>query len=156
MRRKDREITDISELDKIIKQCKVCRIGFVDNDEVYVVPMNFGYDYVNGKLELYFHSAKEGRKINILKQGNVKVGVEMDCEHKLKEGEIACMYGFSFASIIGNGRADVVCDANEKADMLNKIMLHQTDRDFSIDEKSYEAVLIFKIVIDNYTGKRSR
>lgn len=58
MRRKDREVTQISELMQIIDQCKVCRIGMQDKDELYIVPMNFGYTYEVNQLELFFHSAK--------------------------------------------------------------------------------------------------
>ena len=64
MRRQDREISDFSEIIRIIESCDCCRLGFVDNREAYIVPLNFGYEIKGSDLTLYFHSAKEGRKIN--------------------------------------------------------------------------------------------
>ena len=43
MRRKDREITDRSKLEKIIKKSRICRLAMVDGNVPYVVPLNFGY-----------------------------------------------------------------------------------------------------------------
>lgn len=71
LRRKDREVTETNELIQIIDQCKVCRIGMQDNAGLYIVPMNFGYTYENNQLVLFFHSAKEGRKIQALKENSV-------------------------------------------------------------------------------------
>ena len=43
MRRKDREVLDETKIDEFIRNCDCCRIGFYDkeNDEVYIVPLNF-------------------------------------------------------------------------------------------------------------------
>ena len=69
MRRKDREVTDESRIDGIIRRCSCCRLGFSDGGEVYIVPMNFGFVKRDGKRVFYFHSAKEGRKVELLKNG---------------------------------------------------------------------------------------
>ena len=65
MRRKDREVLDEIKIDEFIRNCDCCRIGFYDkeNNEVYIVPLNFGYSNVDNKRVFYFHGAKEGRKI---------------------------------------------------------------------------------------------
>ena len=44
MRRKDREVTDLSQLEEIIQQCDCIHLGLLDGDYPYVVPMNFGYE----------------------------------------------------------------------------------------------------------------
>jgi len=67
MRRKDREVTNLDEIRDIIEKCKVCHLAMVDNGMPYVIPLNFGYIIADNLLTLFFHSAKEGRKINILK-----------------------------------------------------------------------------------------
>jgi hypothetical protein len=152
MRRKDREVTKISELMEIIAQCKVCRISMQDKDGLYIVPMNFGYTYEDNQLELFFHSAKEGRKISSLKDNN-DVCFEMDCEHRLITADEACQYGYSYKSIIGNGKVIFIDDAKEKKLGLSALMKHQTGKDFSFDEKMINSVCVFKIIVDNYTGK---
>ena len=75
MRRKDREITDEAKIDEIISRCNCCRIGFNDSGEVYIVPLNFGYVKQDGRRTFYFHSAKDGRKIDLVKEG-YEVGFE--------------------------------------------------------------------------------
>lgn len=44
MRRKDREVTRHGDLLGMIARFKVCRLGLWDGREVYVVPLNFGYE----------------------------------------------------------------------------------------------------------------
>ncbi len=71
MRKKEREITDIREIEQVIAGADICRIGFVDGDEPYIVPVSFGYE----DNAIYFHSALEGRKVNLIKK-NSKVCFE--------------------------------------------------------------------------------
>lgn len=55
MRRKDRRVTDEALIDSILKECGVVRIGLYDEDRIYVVPVNYGYTYEDGRLSIYFH-----------------------------------------------------------------------------------------------------
>lgn len=80
MRRKDREVTDPERIDAIIRACHCCRLGFYDNGEVYIVPLDFGYDEKEGKRTFYFHGAKEGRKMDCilrLPPGRVRTGYRL-------------------------------------------------------------------------------
>ena len=69
MRRKDRELQSITDILQIIHQCKVCRVSFIDGNHPYLVPLNFGYAYKDGKLTLYFHGAKDGHKMELAAAG---------------------------------------------------------------------------------------
>ena len=80
MRRKDREVTDPGRIADVISRCACCRIGFCDGGEVYIVPLNFGYEIKDNACTFYFHGAKEGRKIDLIHK-NPKVGFEMDTGH---------------------------------------------------------------------------
>ncbi len=151
MRRKDRQVTEKDALRAIIDECKICRIAMQDKDGLYIVPLNFGYSYED-ELILYFHSAKEGRKISSLKE-NSQVAFEMDCEHRLIEDDNACEYSYSFKSIIGSGKAEFVDEAEEKKKALTLLMKHQTGKDFSFDDKMAARVAVFKLVADSFTGK---
>lgn len=64
MRKNDREVTELTEIMGIIKKCVVCRLGMVDDGTPYIVPLNFGYEFDGAALTLYFHCAKEGRRID--------------------------------------------------------------------------------------------
>ncbi|MDR2718978.1 MAG: pyridoxamine 5'-phosphate oxidase family protein, partial [Treponema sp.] len=53
MRRKDKEIIDANDKIAIISKCKVCRLGLSENNYPYIIPMNYGYTYINEKLTLF-------------------------------------------------------------------------------------------------------
>ena len=99
MRRKDREITDKIKIDEIMKQCHVCRVGFNDDGKVYIVPLNFGYEIKNDRYILYFHSAKQGKKIDLIEK-NRNAGFEMDTGYELVKDKIACGHSALYKSII--------------------------------------------------------
>ena len=107
MRRKDREITDYNKMLEILHQCDCCRLGFIDDIGTYIVPLNFGYEELNANLVLYFHGAREGKKLDLIKTQN-QVGFEMDRKHELIEGNIPCAYSFKYQSIIGKGKIEIL------------------------------------------------
>lgn len=155
MRRSDREVLDLDEILDIIDACDVCRIAMVDNGIPYVVPMNFGYMFDGEKLHLCFHSALEGRKLDILRQ-NPTVCFEMDTAHELTRGETPCQYGMDYASVIGIGTARIVETAREKCEMLSSVMLHTTGRFELFLPDMVEKVAIIEIVSDDVTAKRRK
>ena len=65
MRRKDREVTEMEEIQQIFDECKVCRIGIMDENGPYIVPVNYGYVREEGKVILYIHGAREGKKMQM-------------------------------------------------------------------------------------------
>lgn len=156
MRRKDREITDFNEILAIMEKCDVCRLAMVDNGLPYVVPMNFGFTADNGEVTLYFHCAKEGRKIDILKM-NRAVCVEMDCSHQLITGEKACDYTMDFESVIGSGKAEFIDKDEEKVIALKHIMRKYSDAGtFEFDEILMKRTTLFKVIVSDFTGKRHK
>lgn len=54
LRRKDREVKDIEDINNIIKECKTCHIAMVDDGMPYVIPLSFGYEIIDDVLSLYF------------------------------------------------------------------------------------------------------
>jgi nitroimidazol reductase NimA-like FMN-containing flavoprotein (pyridoxamine 5'-phosphate oxidase superfamily) len=157
MRRKDREITETSEILTLIDQCKVCRLGLSENDRPYVIPLNFGYSFTDNVLTLFFHGAYEGKKIDILKKNN-HACFEIDCEHELLTAETACGHSFAFASVIGFGTIEFITIAGEKTRALNILMKHQTgkDIDYNYSEAELNAVCVYKMTVEECTGKRNK
>ena len=113
MRRSEKEITDKAQIDSIIRRSKVCRLGLSDDGQPYIVPLCFGYD---GKA-LYFHCAKEGRKIDILRK-NSAVCFEFDIVEGMVEADRACDWGIRYQSVIGFGEARIIEDVNDKQKAL--------------------------------------
>ena len=67
MRRMDRLVSDRARIGRIIADSAVCRVAVKDEEGLYIVPLSFGYVYEGDSLTLYFHSAKEGRKIRAMR-----------------------------------------------------------------------------------------
>ena len=90
MRLKKREITDPKILRKILESCEVVRIGAMDEEGMFIVPMNYGYAVreEDGTLHvcLYLHGAKEGRKAAAF-AADPRVAVEMDYNHEVITGD---------------------------------------------------------------------
>lgn len=72
MRRKTGLVDDPEELRLILEECKVCRIATMDEEELYIVPVYFGYEYDGDKLTLNVHSACDDRKVRAF-QSNVSI-----------------------------------------------------------------------------------
>ena len=153
MRRKDKLVTDIKILHEPIEKAEVCRLGLVDGSTPYIVPLSFGFD----GTYIYVHSATEGRKIDILRKNN-RVCVEFEQDVALLKGKNACDYGFRFLTVICHGIAEPVDDADEKRYALNQIMKHYepewVSRQFT--EQELSSVLVFKITVEEMTGKVSK
>lgn len=153
MRRSDREITDIEDIIDIIKKCDVCRLALFDSEYPYIVPLNFGYSVSGDKVELYFHGAGVGKKINLIKQNN-HVFFEMDCSHKLITDELACKYTMEYESVMGKGIIEIL-NNEEKREALTIIMRqYLQEREFKFDEEAVDFVTVLKLSVNHITGKR--
>ena len=153
MTRREQQVTDINEIIEILEKSKIVHVGMIDGDEPYVVPMNYGYILEDGKLTIYLHGAKRGRKIDVIKE-NPKVFYEMCCDITPFEGEVACKYGITYASIMGRGMATLVEDVEEKKQALSLLMKAQTGKDFTFEDKLTTVVNIIKIDTLEFTAKK--
>ncbi len=153
MRRKDREITDENKIAEILSNCHCCRIGFCDKGEVYIVPLNFGYTKEEGSYTFYFHGAKEGRKVDLIKE-NPCVGFELDTNYLLYGGPEACEYTARFQSIIGKGVVTEICEKSEKVKAMNYIMLHNTKKEkWDYPDKMLDSTFTFQMKVESFSCK---
>ncbi|MDR2510514.1 MAG: pyridoxamine 5'-phosphate oxidase family protein [Spirochaetaceae bacterium] len=155
MRRRDREITGVEDKLAVVDSCKFCRLALVDENRPYIVPLNYGYSFDNGVLTLFFHGAKEGRKLDVIR-GNNSACFEIDCDTGLIEAQTPCGCGFAFKSVVGFGEITILEDLEEKAEALNYIMRHQTGRPANYDFTGARlgAVAVFKMTVREFTGKQ--
>jgi hypothetical protein len=152
MRRTDKEITDRVLISQIIEGCQVCRLGLARENIPYILPVSFGYDGTT----IYFHTAKEGRKIVFMAANNrvcfeFERGVEL-----IRHDSNPCKWSFSFQSVIGYGTVWELTDTTEKLEGLNHIMRHYSGRDWPISAKDAEDIKVWRIAIESLTGKQSK
>jgi nitroimidazol reductase NimA-like FMN-containing flavoprotein (pyridoxamine 5'-phosphate oxidase superfamily) len=148
VRRKDRDVTDTASIEDIIRNSLVCRLGMSRNDQPYVVPLSFGYS----DKTLYFHSAGEGLKLDILQQ-NPTVCVEFDIDQKVVHGDKPCKWGMHYRSVIGFGQATIVSAPEEKQRALAAIMHQYSGSPYDFSQAEIKSVTILKVDIRSMTGK---
>ena len=153
MRRKDREVTGNEAIMQIISRCQVCRLAMCRDNVPYIVPLNFGAELEEGKITLYFHGAREGKKLDVIRE-NPQVCVEFDGGHQLLEGEIACAHSFAYESVVGFGRAQILESHADQARGLEAIHRHMTGKEFTFTPEQTGCVAVLRVVLEQAEGKR--
>ncbi|MHB1484269.1 MAG: pyridoxamine 5'-phosphate oxidase family protein [Saccharofermentanales bacterium] len=151
MRRSEQEITEKKEIEKILEQSEIIRIAMVDNGTPYLVAMNFAYE--NGVI--YLHSAKEGRKIDVLRKNN-NIAFQCEIGVEIIHNEDSCSCNTRYLSVFGNGKVDLIDETNEKTAAMNAIMTKYTKSSgFAYPEAVLGRTLVIKVEIESMTGKKS-
>ena len=154
MRRKDREVTGDQELRGILERCEVCRIGLSADGEVYIVPLNFGYELQDGRLLLYFHCAPEGRKLDMMAK-NPRVCFEMDCDGGVITGEQGCDYSYRYSSLMGEGILQTLTRTEDKIHAFECLLSkYAGDREFTYSERDIDRTTVLRLTVNWTTGKR--
>jgi uncharacterized protein len=152
MRRKDRQVTDPLEITAIMERCDVCRVAMFDSQYPYIVTMNFGMRRADTGIELYFHCAREGRKLDLIR-GNPNVAFEMDCSHHLITADSACGYTMEFESVCGTGLMEIL-PPNRHFDAMAVFMSHYAGSPLPLAEKDLQNVCILRLTVRELTAKR--
>ena len=151
MRRSDRAITDPAELESILREALVCRMGICDGEIPYVVPMNYGYR--DGCV--FLHSALEGRKIEVLRK-NPNVCLEFEKDVELVAAEEPCSFSMKYRSVIASGKAVFLEGAEEKTRGLNAIMAQYTGKEYTFPQQALERIVVIRVDLDEVSGKHNR
>ncbi len=150
MRKAKREIKDAAAVEAVLKKERVCRLGLCDGEWPYVVPVNYGF--ANGRL--YFHSAVEGKKIDLLRR-NDRVCFEVESETAVVADEKPCDYTTRYRSVIGWGRARFLETPEEKLRGLKILMKHHQGPTDNFRESVLDVTAVVEIEIMEMTGKAS-
>ncbi len=150
MRRNDKKIESAADLAELLRNGELCYLSMVDDGKPYVVPLNYGY------LDetLYFHSAPEGRKIDILRK-NPQVCFCVVPDHQLIEGVKGCSWSASYRSVMGTGRATILTEPAEKKVGLKILMAQYSDREYEFSDSDLERIVVIRVDIEEMSGKES-
>ena len=150
MRRKEKQIQELFTMESIIAKAEICFLAMSDNNIPYVVPLNFGYrDNV-----LYFHSAAEGKKLQLIKE-NPNVSFSMAIDSEIVKGDKACNWGMIYKSVIGRGIASFIEDQEAKIEALDIIMSQYSSETWEYKPKMLEKTVVVKIEVEELTGKHA-
>jgi uncharacterized protein len=144
-------ITLHTEMEAIIRKCQVCHIAMVDPDGMpYLLPFNFGYD--NGII--YFHSAQEGKKIDILKNNpNVCVEFSTDYQLRFQSQNVGCSYTMKYRSVLAYGKVEFVEEPERKTETMNQVMKNYASGEFSFNLPSMKEVSCWIVRIEKLEGR---
>ena len=122
-----------------------------DRDYPYIVPLCFGYR----DNTLYFHSAREGKKLDIIRKDN-KVCFEFDMVHDLIRADTSCKWSIAYRSVIGFGRAFLIDESAAKRRALDIIMQQYGGTASTYNDTALKSMVIIKVEIKDMTGKHSK
>ncbi len=156
MRRTDRELKSKEELKNVLNDGKIIQIAFIDENEPYIVTLNYGYIWDEEKIKFYFHSATDGRKINCIRN-NPRVCFSISICDPFIQGEKACNYGMKYRSIVGYGRMKIVESDDERIFGLNLLMKQYTGKDNWIyDDNIIKITTVSSLDVEKMSGKRRK
>ena len=138
------------DIEAIIRKASVCRLGMLDGDTPYIVPLCFGYR----EGTLYFHGAVKSRKYALI-QKHPKVGFEFDILAEPLSAGDPCNWDMRYQSVIGFGSAAMVEDTVEKRQALEIIVSQYSNGPRLFTEQALRATVVIKVAIETMTGKQS-
>lgn len=144
-------IQDKAAIESVICSCRTCFLGLSDeNNQPYVVPMNFGYS----EGFIYLHSAKEGRKWQVM-NSNPKACVTFCLGDELawQDEHIACSWRVKSKTVIAEGTLEFVDDFEEKKNILKIFMAQYSDREFEFGAPAVRNVGVIRMKIDVLSAK---
>lgn len=155
MRRKDREVTELSAMMSIIDQCDILRLGLADEDFPYIVPVNFAYEQQAGQLCFYIHGAMAGRKYELLQRNprcsfEMDIPLQMDCLPDKKD------ITMRYRSVMGTAEA-VFLQGEEKQRAVEEIILarYEATRGFDYNRAALPRTAVIRLVVRSITAKEN-
>ena len=154
IRRKEKAIESKEEMIAILEKCKYITIAMCEGNMPYIVTLSHGYD--REKNCIYFHCAREGKKVDILSKHSTVWGQAIE-DHGYAEGACDHLY----ATTQFKGTVTFIEDVKEKEHALG-IMINSLEPDpqaviiEQITEKSVQRVHIGRIDIEYMSGKKAK
>jgi nitroimidazol reductase NimA-like FMN-containing flavoprotein (pyridoxamine 5'-phosphate oxidase superfamily) len=151
VRRKDKEITDKEEMKRVLRTAKYVTLALSKKNEPYLVTLSHGYD--DNRNCIYFHCAKEGKKIDYI-NGNNRVWGQAFIDHGYADGKCNHIY----TSVHFSGKITLIDDLDEKLEAM-KCMIRQLERNpepmiARLKPERLRDTAIGRIDIDYMSGKK--
>jgi nitroimidazol reductase NimA-like FMN-containing flavoprotein (pyridoxamine 5'-phosphate oxidase superfamily) len=155
MRRKDRQVSDFDTILKLVDACHIVRIGILDKDEPdfpYIVPLNFGYSVVDGKICLYIHGARAGRKWDLLQQTQF-CSVQMDVDDGMELIPAARDITERYRSVMGKARIRLLSGEEMVRGMEICVGRYEMCRNFDWNRAALSHVAVWELELSALSAK---
>ena len=145
MRRAEFDVKDKNSINEILQACEYGTLSLISEGKPYVVALNF----VFFENSIFFHGAKEGKKIEAIKSNPnasfLVVKPYSFIPSYFSDTMAACPATQFFASVLFEGKVAFIEDGNIKAKVLNALMKKFQSED-SFEEISYEKAMYTKML----------
>lgn len=152
MRRAKKEITDKAQILDLLAEARVGRLGTLGKDGYPMIkPLNF----VQVGEHLYFHSAREGEKIEDIRRDR-RVCFEIDAPLRYMKAQTdPCRAFYQYRSVIIRGKAVMIENREEKRLALGALMKkYQPEGGYGdFPEEKLILTAVVRIDIEEMTGK---
>ena len=141
-------------MEEILTKAKYVTIAMSKDNEPYLATLSHGYNAEEKCI--YFHCAKEGKKIDILNENNIVWGQAL-----VDRGYVTGKCDHLYATTQFKGRVHFINDLDEKRTALIT-MINQLEEnpkeviEKQINEKSLQRVNIGRIDIEYLSGKEAK
>ena len=148
MRRQDLALSAEESL-TLVDQVQFAVLSLVDEaGRPYGVPL----DYVRRGMAIYFHGAREGRKVRAMQQN------PWGCAVIIGENEIIPeKLGRHYKTVIVEGKIELIDDPDEKRRVMTWVVERKSpdymDRGQKVIEKMLDRVLVYKMNMEVVSGK---
>ncbi len=155
MRRKDRDITDSTEVHTLLARADLGFLATVNGDQPFVTPYSFWFDGEH----IYFHGAKRGRSKEIMQQ-NPRVCFTVAERGRYLPAPRAMDFSVEYTSVMVFGTGRMVESAEEQIyalqGLMDKYFPHlKPGEDYQpIIEKDLRPTGVYAIDIETMSGKR--
>lgn len=143
---------DRETINAILDEGFICHVGFVVNDQPYVIPT--GYARVDGHL--YIHGSAASRMLRNLSAG-ISVCVTVTLVDGLVLARSAFHHSINYRSVVVLGKAELVTDAHEKDKALEALTEHFVPGRWADvrwpSELELKATTVLRLAIDEASAK---
>src|SRR5256714_14049501 len=152
VREPDRGVYDRDAIDLILDEAFLCHIGFVVDDQPFVIPTSYGRD----RDTLYIHGSAASRMLRNLDQG-IPVCVTVTLLDGLVLARSVFNHSMNYRSVVALGNASIVDEPAEKLQALRafteKILPGRWNDARQPNEKELKATSILRLPLTEVSAK---
>ncbi|QKF67392.1 nitroimidazol reductase (NimA) family protein [Arcobacter venerupis] len=145
MRRDEFNIKDENSINEILKECEYGTLSLISENKPYCVALN----YVVYDGSIFFHGAKEGRKIEAMKNNPLASFLVVKpysfIPSYFSDTFAACPATQFFASVLFEGVVSFIEDGDKKAEVLNALM-QKFQEDGSYEPIAFDKAMYTKMI----------
>jgi len=153
LRRMDRDMADRGEQLAVIRGQKIVTVAMCKGNEPYLVTLD--YAFCEGENCFYVHCAREGKKLDFLRENPRVWGQVME-----DQGYVVGKCSHAYRSVAFEGRAEFVDDVEQRRRALG-MMVEQMEPDPEplkrrlLEQATVDNVVVLRLRVESMTGKKS-